>query len=166
MPQPPTAPAPVSLADLDLSLAALFAGTAMSDEVERHLAKAGFADARFSHGFVFQHLLREPLTVGALAHAMGVTQQRASKAAAELEELGYVRREVDPGDARVRRLVLTARAHGAIEAARAGRAAVVERLRERLGGRRVAAAERLLRDVLLELGVAETIRARRVRPPS
>jgi DNA-binding MarR family transcriptional regulator len=156
---------PVDLLELDLSLAALVAGLAMAEEVERRLAKAGFGDVRFSHGFVFQHLLREPLTVGALARAMGVTQQRASKAASELEALGYVRREVEPGDARVRRLVLTERGHGAVAAARAARAAVVVELRERLGARRVSAAERLLRDALVELGAQDVVRTRRVRLP-
>jgi DNA-binding MarR family transcriptional regulator len=157
---------PVALDDLDLSLAAMLAGLAMAEEVERRVAAAGFADARFSHGFVFQHLLREPLTVGALARAMGVTQQRASKAASELEELGYVRREVDPSDARVRRLVLSERGHGAVAAAREARAAVVAELRERLGTRRVTAAERVLREVLGAMGAEETVRARRVRLPS
>jgi DNA-binding MarR family transcriptional regulator len=156
----------VSLDDLDLSLLALVAGLAMSDEVERRIAEAGFPDARFSHGFVFQHLLREPLTVGELAKAMGVTQQRASKAAGELEELGYVRREADPADARVRRLVLTARGHGAVQAARQARAAVVAELRERLGARRVRGAERLLRDVVRAMGADEPVHMRRLRLPS
>jgi DNA-binding MarR family transcriptional regulator len=155
----------VALDELDLSLAAMLAGLAMAEEVERRVAKAGFDDLRFSHGFVFQHLLREPLTVGALARAMGVTQQRASKAASELEGLGYVRRKVDPGDARVRRLMLTERGHGAVAAARAARAAVVVELRDRLGARRVSAAEQLLRDALVELGAQDAVRARRVRLP-
>ena len=146
---------PVALEELDLSLAAMLAGLAMAEEVERRLAKAGFGDARLSHGFVFQHLLREPLTVGALARAMGVSQQRASKAASELEGLGYVRREVDAGDARVRRLVLTERGH-----------AVVAELCQRLGARRVSAAERVLREVLTEMGAEEAVRTRRVRLPS
>ena len=157
---------PVALDDLDLSLAALLAGFAMADAIEQRMGAAGFDDVRFSHGFVFQHLLREPLTVGALARAMGVTQQRASKAAVELEQLGYVRREVDPDDARVRRLVLTERGQGAVAAAREARGAVVAELRERLGARRVSAAERLLRDVLAAMGAEETVRTRRVRLPS
>jgi DNA-binding MarR family transcriptional regulator len=157
---------PVALDDLDLSLAAMLAGLAMAEEVERRIAAAGYGDARFAHGFVFQHLLREPLTVGALARAMGVTQQRASKAASELEALGYVRREADPSDARVRRLVLTERGHGAVAAARAARAALVAELRERLGARRVSAAEGVLREVLAAMGAEDTVRARRVRLPS
>jgi DNA-binding MarR family transcriptional regulator len=156
---------PVDLGELDLSLAAMLAGLAMAEEVERRLAQAGFDDVRFSHGFVFQHLLREPLTVGALARAMGVTQQRASKAATELEELGYVRREVDPADARVRRLVLAERGRDAVAAAREARAAVTAELRERLGARRVSAAERVLREVVVELGAQDAVRGRRVRLP-
>jgi DNA-binding MarR family transcriptional regulator len=155
-----------SLDDLDLSLVTLVAGLAMSDEIERRIALAGFPDARFSHGFVFQHLLRESLTVGALARAMGVTQQRASKAASELEELGYVRREPDPDDARVRRLVLTVRGRGAVEAARQARAAVEAELRDRLGARRVRSAERLLRDVVRAMGAEDDVRMRRLRLPS
>jgi len=156
---------PVDLGELDLSIAAMLAGLAMAEEVERRVAAAGFDDVRFSHGFVFQHLLCEPLTVGALARAMGVTQQRASKAASELEELGYVRREVDPADARVRRLVLAERGREAVAAAREARAAVTAELRERLGPRRVAAAERVLREVVTELGAEDAVRARRVRLP-
>jgi DNA-binding MarR family transcriptional regulator len=156
----------VRLDDLDLSLGAMLAGLAMAEEVERRMAAAGYDDVRFSHGFVFQHLLRGPLTVGALAREMEVTQQRASKAASELEALGYVRREPDPADARVRRLVLSERGRAAVAAAREARAAVVGELRERLGARRVAAAERLLRDTLSALGAGDTVRARRVRLPS
>jgi DNA-binding MarR family transcriptional regulator len=157
--------APVDLGELDLSLAAMLAGLAMAEEVERRLAAAGFDDVRFSHGFVFAHLLREPLTVGALARAMGVTQQRASKAASELEALGYLRRELDPADARVRRLVLAERGHEAVAAAREARAAVTAELRERLGARPVGAAERVLREVVTELGAEDAVRARRVRLP-
>ena len=39
-------------------------------------------------------------------------------------------------------------------------------LRQRLGERRVAAPERLLRDVLGAMGAEEMVRARRVRLPS
>ena len=97
---------------LDLSLTSLFAGLALAEEVQRRMAAEGFADARFGHGFVFQHLIAGPLPIGDLARAMDVTQQRASKATAELEALGYVRREPDPADARVRRIALTARGGG------------------------------------------------------
>ena len=83
-------------AQLDVVLAALFAGLALNERVTERLHAAGFDDVRFSHGFVFQHLVPGPLAVGALARRMGVSQQAASKAAAELERLGYVERAPDP----------------------------------------------------------------------
>jgi DNA-binding MarR family transcriptional regulator len=150
---------------LDLSLASLFAGLALAEEVQRRLAAEGFDDARFGHGFVFQHLVAGPLAIGDLARTMDVTQQRASKATAELEALGYVRREPDPGDARVRRIALTERGWAAIEAARRARASILDDLRSRLGAERVAAAEELLRDVLRETGADAAVSARRVRLP-
>ena len=156
----------VDLDQLDLSLVSLFAGLALAEEVQARLAAEGFADARFGHGFVFQHLVGGPLPIGDLARAMAVTQQRASKATAELEALGYVRREADPADARVRRIALTARGEAAIAAARRARAAVVEELRSELGAARVEAAEELLRDVLRATGAEPAVRARRVRLPS
>jgi DNA-binding MarR family transcriptional regulator len=156
---------PDPLEELDLSLVSLFAGLALADEVQRRLAAEGFDDARFAHGFVFQHLVAGPLPIGDLARAMGVTQQRASKATAELEALGYVRREPDPTDARVRRIALTERGWGAIDAARRARAVVVGELRERLGADRVATAEQLLREVLRETGADAAVAARRVRLP-
>src|ERR1700750_2876438 len=53
--------------DVDLSLASLFAGWAMADEIQRRLAADGLDDLRFADGFVFQHLVDGPVTIGALA---------------------------------------------------------------------------------------------------
>ena len=164
-PTDPLTATPDPLQGLDLSLAALFAGLALAEQVQARIAAEGFADARFGHGFVFQHLVGGPLAIGDLARAMDVTQQRASKATAELEALGYVRREPDPADARVRRIALTERGWAAIEAARRARAGILDDVRARLGGERVAAAEELLRDVLRETGADAAVSARRVRLP-
>src|SRR3954451_16725701 len=92
-----------SPADSDLSLAALFAGWALADEVQRRIAADGMDDLRFADGVVFQHLVAGPRQIGSLAERLGVTQQAASKAVAGLERRGYVRREADPDDGRARR---------------------------------------------------------------
>jgi DNA-binding MarR family transcriptional regulator len=151
---------------IDLPLAALFAGWALADEVQRRIAADGMADLRFADGVVFQHLVPGPMGIGALAERLGVSQQAASKAVADLERRGYVRREADPADGRARRAALTARGEAAIAAGRRHRAAVEAELAERLGPRRVEAAQRTLLDALEAFGGAEAVRGRRVRPPA
>jgi DNA-binding MarR family transcriptional regulator len=108
----------------DLPLAALFAGWAMAEEVQRRIADDGMGDLRFADGVVFQHLVGGPLAIGALGERMGVTQQAASKAVADLQRRGYVERAAGAGDGRVRQVSLTARGHAAIEAGRRHRAAL------------------------------------------
>ena len=151
--------------EADLSLAALFAGWALADELQRRLAADGFGDARFADGFVFQHLVAGPRTIGSLAERLEITQQAVSKSVADLERRGYVERRPDPDDARARRVALTARGERAIEAARVHRAAISAELAERLGPRRVEGARRLLLDVIADLGADTAVRNRRVRPP-
>jgi DNA-binding MarR family transcriptional regulator len=150
---------------VDLSLSSLFAGWAMADEIQRRLAADGLADLRFADGFVFQHLVEGPVTIGALAERLEVTQQAASKSVADLERRGYVARVRDAADARIRLVALTERGQAAIEGARRHRAALVGELGERLGPRRVEAAGRLLDDVVAELGADAAVRGRRVRAP-
>jgi DNA-binding MarR family transcriptional regulator len=149
----------------DLSLAALFAGWAMADEIQRRLAVDGFDDVRFADGFVFQHLVGGPATIGALAERLGVSQQAASKTVADLERRGYAERTPDPGDARARLVALTTRGLDVIASAREHRAALAGELAARLGGDRVEAARRLLLDVVDDLGAATAVRGRRVRAP-
>jgi DNA-binding MarR family transcriptional regulator len=156
--------AEVDPGQLDVVLAALFAGLALNEQVAARLHAAGFDDVRFSHGFVFQHLVPGPLAVGELARRMGVSQQAASKAAAELEQLGYVERVRDPADARVRRLALSARGRAAVEAGRGARAAVAGELADALGPRRAETLRRTLLDALAVAGGLDAVRARRVPP--
>jgi DNA-binding MarR family transcriptional regulator len=154
-----------SPADSDLSLAALFAGWALADEVQRRIAADGMDDLRFADGVVFQHLVAGPRHIGSLAERLGVTQQAASKAVVDLERRGYVRREADPDDGRARRAALTDRGEAAIDAGRRHRAAVEAELAERLGPRRVEEARHTLVDVLEAFGGGAAVRGRRVRPP-
>jgi DNA-binding MarR family transcriptional regulator len=152
-------------ADADLSLASLFAGWAMAGEVQRRLAADGHEELRFADGFVFQHLVGGPVTIGVLAERLGVTQQAASKSVTDLERRGYVTRRADPADARARLVALTRRGRDAIERARDHRAALAGELADRLGPRRVEAARRLLLDAIAELGGEPAVRSRQVRAP-
>jgi DNA-binding MarR family transcriptional regulator len=152
--------------DIDVSLAALFAGWALADEVQRRIAADGLDDLRFADGVVFQHLVPGPRTIGALAERLGVSQQAVSKSVADLERRGYVRREADPSDGRARRVALTERGDAAIDAGRRHRAAVAAELGARLGEERVEAARQTLVDALEAFGGAAAVRGRRVRPPA
>jgi DNA-binding MarR family transcriptional regulator len=150
----------------DFSLAALFAGWALADEVQRRIAADGLDDLRFADGVVFQHLVSGPRTIGSLAERLGVSQQATSKAVADLERRGYVRRAADPADGRARQVALTERGQSAITAGRRHRAAVAAELGARLGEERVEAARRTLVDALEAFGGAAAVRGRRVRPPA
>ncbi len=150
---------------LDLSLTALFAGWAMTDEVQRRLAGQGFGELRFNDGVVIQHVLAAPLSITALADRMGVTQQAASKAVADLERRGLVRREPGPADARTKLLHLTEHALAAVEATRVLRRELQEELIAEHGAERVDDARALLAAVIGRFGGGDAIRARRVRPP-
>lgn len=150
---------------LDLSLTALFAGWAMTDEVQRRLAGQDLGDLRFNDGVVIQHVLAAPLSITALAERMGVTQQAASKAVADLERRGLLSREPDPGDARTKLLHLTEHARNAVEATRTLRKELQGELEAEFGTERVEDARALLAAVIGRFGGDGAIRARRVRPP-
>lgn len=156
----------VSLSTLDLSHLALFVGYRLGDEVQRRVANAGFDDARFSHGFVFQHLIPGPRRVSELAERLDVTSQAVSKIVRELTELGYVEVHEDPHDARARRVALSKRGRAVVAAARRARRELRRELARKLGEARVSDAEELLRAVLEATGGVDVIRARRVRSPS
>jgi DNA-binding MarR family transcriptional regulator len=158
-------PSAVDPLKLDTGTLALFVGQAAAALVQEQLAAQGFGDLRFSHGYVFQHLIDGEPTVGELAAQLGMTQQGASKAVVELERLGYCERVPDAADARIRRVRLTGRGQEAVAAARRARANLDERLASRFGKRRLAEHRDLLARLLDELGGTAAVQRRAVRPP-
>jgi len=71
-----------------------------------------------------------PLRLGDLAAAEGVAPSTLTRLVAALEELGYVRRDADPRDARASTLAITDRGHETLERLRAENSALlVQRLR-------------------------------------
>lgn len=156
--------APLRPESLDLGYLALFVGMRVNEVVLEEVHAAGFADLRHSHGYVFQHLLGGPRSIGELAALLEVTQQAASKSVAELVSLGYVE-QAPSEDARVRRVGLSAHGLAAIEKTRAVRASLEERFKRRQGRPAVDEARRVLAEVLEGLGGTEAVRTRRVRAP-
>lgn len=151
--------------DLDTGTLALFVGFAAAAAVQDELAALGLGDLRFSHGYVFQHLIEGEPTIGELAAKLGLTQQAASKSIAELERLGYTERVPDPADARARRVRLTARGHHAITTTRQLRAALENRLTETCGQDRLSEARSVLTELLDALGGTAAVRHRQIRSP-
>ena len=148
---------------LDLGYLSLFVGLRFNELVLEALLAAGFTGIRHAHGYVFQHLLADPMAVSELARHLGVTQQAASKSVAELTSLGYLE-DTGSVDARVRRVALSERARAAIEKTRSIRAGYQRRLSKK-HGTELARACRLLASVLEDLGGAEAVRTRKVRAP-
>jgi DNA-binding MarR family transcriptional regulator len=60
-----------------------------------------------------------PLRLGDLAAAEGIAPSTLTRMVAVLEELGYVRRDADPRDARASTLAITPKGHDTLERLRA-----------------------------------------------
>ena len=152
--------------ELDLVTAVHLAGLALNAEALRRVHAAGHPEIRVSHGFVVQHVVEGPRPIGEIAERMGVTQQAASKAVAELERLGYLERASDARDARVRLVRLSARGAAVVEDTRRIRAEMEQELADALGAGRAAALRSAAQAALDWAGGGEAVRARRVRAPS
>ena len=148
---------------LALSDLAYFVGLAANRQVMSELAEAGFGDVRESHGFLIQHLLHGPHSVGELSLLLGVTQQAVSKRIAELTAGGYLE-SASGQDARVRLVQLSARGHACVLCSRRLREKLERRLKKGLGERRAQQTQRALADALELLGGAAAVKQRRLRP--
>lgn len=138
----------------------------MADELRRRLAADGMGDLRFNDGVVIQHVVAGPLSITELAERMGVTQQAASKAAADLERRNLLTRRPSPTDARAKLLRLTDRGSAAVEGTRVRRAELEAELVREFGAERVGAARELLAAILARFDAEDAVRNRRVRPPA
>ncbi len=146
---------------LSVTHLAHFVGVFANQQVLEKMTRAGFGDLRESHGYLIQHLLRGPHSVGQLSKLLGVSQQAVSKTVAELKRAGYL--EIQSGsDARVRLVTLSVRGHQAVQASRRMRARLERRLLQSLGPRRAAAARVALLHLLQDLGATEAVTSRRV----
>jgi DNA-binding MarR family transcriptional regulator len=152
------------LYDKDLVLWTQLLAESLNAQTLDALRSRGHPELRYSHGFLFQQLVEGPRPVGEVAQNLGVTSQAVSKAARELEALGYVERVADPADARVRRVALTARGEDAVDAGRAIRAELNARLAQAVGEERRDAAAAALADAVSAFGGLEAVAGRRVHP--
>ncbi len=156
----------VELDTLDVTLLSLFAGWAAADDIRQRLESKGFEGIRFGDGLIFQHLVGADRTITELAARMEVTQQAASKAVADLQRRGWVALNVDPADARARRVALSERGLAAVEASRTVRAELVAELTAECGTADLTAARRVLSTMIGRVGGDIAVRSRRVMPPA
>ncbi len=83
----------------------------MVDDVSSGLAHRGHAGVRPADEFALRAVAEGADTASELARRLSVTKQAAAQRIAVLAQLGYVERDLDPADARRKRLRVTARGH-------------------------------------------------------
>lgn len=122
----------------------VLATRAVEDELNAELRARLPGELRPAHYAVFRYLDPEGSRVGDLADAAGMTQQSMGELVGRLESAGLVRREVDPGDRRARRVVCTPDGAAALRLARDRLAAIEDRIHAEVGAGEVARLRELL----------------------
>lgn len=158
---PAGAPEP---AEHDLGVLLTIALETFKGRLHAHLAATGYDDLGASFGFVFRSLADRPLSLVELAARLGVSSQGALKIAAEMVDRGYVERQDDAEDKRVRRLLLTARGRAALREARRFHARAERELADALGAKQVASARAVLMALAGESARGDTMWAGSSRP--
>jgi DNA-binding MarR family transcriptional regulator len=150
---------------LGLGYLGQFLGRRVNELVLANGKLKNFTQMRTSHGYVIQHLVETDHPVSRtgsdLARRMGVSQQAASKAIAELVRLGAVE-VTGSSDRRAKQVSLSASGWAAVQQTRRYRALLEDRLRQSVGTKQYAKAQKILRDCLILLGGADRIRSRRI----
>jgi DNA-binding MarR family transcriptional regulator len=149
--------------EFDLAAYVGLVAPALNSVIIERLARRGFSGVKVSHGFVVQRLLNDEPTIGAIAEALGMTQQGASKQVADLERLGYAERVPVAGDQRARAVRLTPRGRSMVEATRRIRAQIERAVLARVGARSLAGAKKTLDALVDVVDLRERVEQRRVR---
>ena len=157
---------PVDPANLDIGSLALFTGLAATERTTEALHAAGFERLRFSHGFLFQHLVDGPRSMSELARLQEVSVQAVSKTVNELIAEGYLEATTDDADRRSRLVSLSDRGWAAVKRARTARARQDKVIARALGADRADTLRHDLADVLAALGGIDAVQLRNVRLPS
>jgi DNA-binding MarR family transcriptional regulator len=97
----------MSRSGADLALLLLGGFRSLVDAVRAELAVRGHADIRTVHDFAIRAIAGGADNASELGRRMAVSKQAAAKTIAVLQERGYVARDVDPEDARRKRLQVT-----------------------------------------------------------
>ena len=153
---------------LGLGYLGQFLGQRINELVLAACRRKGFPQMRISHGYIIQHLVRSegPVarTGSELARRMGISQQAASKAIAELVRLGVV--EISGAqDRRAKEVRLTDLGWRGVQYSRSVRARIERRLCSNVGVTLYAEARKTMQVCLELTGGVTAIQSRRVKPP-
>ncbi|WP_448625959.1 MarR family winged helix-turn-helix transcriptional regulator [Geodermatophilus sp. URMC 64] len=86
------------------------------DGLHERLPERGWTDVRPAFGFVLLALRAGPVSLRQLPGVLGTSKQAVSKLVEAMVASGYVERAADPGDARAKRVQLSARGRALLEA--------------------------------------------------
>ena len=134
--------------EMDWGILLTLALAVFKTQLHAHLERAGYDDLGPSFGYVFRSLAERPLSLVELAQRLGISSQGTLKIAAEMEKRGYVERQDDTEDRRVRRLALSTRGRAALREARRFHASAERQLVQTVGAKRVAETRAVLSEVV------------------
>jgi DNA-binding MarR family transcriptional regulator len=117
------------------------------EQVRERMQQAGFPGYRQSDAWILALLLRQPLAIGQLGEAMGISRQAARQMADGLAERGYATFGTDDADARRTLVVLTRKGKAYGRAIWMAQDALNETVRNRVSEADLAAADAVLRAV-------------------
>lgn len=116
-------------------------------EVHDGLTAAGFDDIRPSHRNLLRHVLTGELRPSELAARLGMSKQAANDVLREFEAGGYITLVPDPEDGRAKRIQATERGMALTKTASEISGQIVRRWADRVGDRRFARFEEILREL-------------------
>jgi DNA-binding MarR family transcriptional regulator len=119
----------MSRSGADLALLLLGGFRSLVDAAQIELARRGHEDVRPVHDFAIRAIASGADNASELGRRLSVSKQAAAKTIAVLQERGYVARDVDPTDARRKRLQVTERGFDMLREAEA----IFDDLRDRWG---------------------------------
>ncbi len=120
---------------------------AISAELQRRLATAGFGDLRPAHLVIFQHVAPEGTRITTLADRAQLTKPSITYLVNSLEQLGYVERVPDPSDKRASIVRFTERGWRQVRTALKILGDIEDEWARHLGRRKFAALRRGLLDL-------------------
>jgi DNA-binding MarR family transcriptional regulator len=102
----------------DFGVLIALANVTFARELQAHMTEVGFGGFTTRTGYVLRVLLAEPLSLRALADALGITSQATLKIVDAMAQGGLVDRRPSEADGRLRLVSVTDRGRDALAAAR------------------------------------------------